>query len=385
MQRVRIGGRPTHLGLGSYRLVSLSEARKRAFKNRRNIEAGVDPRGGGVPTFSEAAEKAIAARAKGWKPGTSTKGQWEASLRNHVFPVIGDKTVDKITTADILQCLTPIWSTKPKMARCVKQRIATIMRWCIAQGHRDNNPAGETLAAALPKQNTHTQHQRAIPHAHVRDAITQIRHIGAPNPVAALALEFQILTATRPTEARLARWNEISEQPPIWTIPPERMKRNLEHRVPLSTYALAVLNQAATLPGGKTGLVFPNRNGRPLGFGIAGALLRRAGIDAVPHGFRSSFRVWAEECTDAREAVTEAALAHTNPNKVQAAYLRTDHLDRRRELMQAWADYLQPTTLYANAHSDSVSATHTDRAGDSHAPHRRRRTATDPGTRPTDG
>ena len=341
VQRVRIGGRPTYLGLGPYPLVTLTEARKKALKNRRDIEAGIDPRGGDcVPTFAEATEKVIASYASGWKPGSSTEKSWRSTLGNHALPVFGNKPVDQITTADILTCLTPIWGTKPATARFVKQRISAVMRWCIAQGHRADNPSGETLSAALPKQNRPTEHHRALPHAEVRDAISQIRHIGAPNPVTALTLEFQILTATRPTEARLARWSEISQQTATWTIPPERMKRSLEHRVPLSTSAFTVLNQASILPGGRTGLVFPSRDGRSLAPGTIGALLRRTGIDAVPHGFRSSFRVWAEECTDTPRSVTEAALAHTNPNKVEAAYLRSDLFERRRVLMQAWANYL---------------------------------------------
>ena len=178
-----------------------------------------------------------------------------------------------------------------------------------------------------------------MPHGQVGAALRKIRDSGA-YPTAALAVEFQILCAVRPSEARLARWDEINLDAAIWTIPASRMKAKREHRVPLSTTALNVLDEAASLAGNRTGLIFPNRNGRPHGSYVLPQVLKTADIDAVPHGFRSSFRVWVEELTDTPRSVSEAALAHVNRNQVEAAYLRSDLFDRRRHLMEQWSQYV---------------------------------------------
>ena len=339
-QRIRIGGRTTNIGLGPYPVVGLAEARKKALANRRMIEQGIDPRRGRTPTFAEAAEQVIEMNRKGWKRGASTETRWRSSFRNYAFPAFGNKPVDEISSGDVLAVLSPIWLDKPALARFLKQRIAAVMRWSVAQGHRDTNPAGERLAAALPKQGNGTTHHRALPHNQVGAALDHIRQAGAANPATALAVEFQILCAVRPSEARLATWSELDLDAATWTIPAERMKAKLEHRVPLSTAAVAVLSRARDLSDG-TRLVFPNsRTGGPLGPETVRALLRRADVAAVPHGFRSSFRVWVEECTDTPRSVSEAALAHVNRDQVEAAYLRSDLFDRRRGLMNQWASYI---------------------------------------------
>ena len=209
------------------------------------------------------------------------------------------------------------------------------MRWCIAQGYRADNPAGETLTAALPKHNGGHQHHRALPHAQVGVALEKIRR-SAAHPTAVLALQFQALTAVRPTEARLARWDEIDFEGRIWTIPPERMKTKREHRVPLSARAVQVLDEAHQYTDG-SGLVFSGRNG-PISRKVASNTLRRVGISAVPHGFRSSFRDWCGETGVPRE-LAEAALGHT-VRGVEGAYARSDLLERRREVMDNWAKYV---------------------------------------------
>ena len=334
-QRIRIGGKVTNIGLGPYPVVGLAEARKRALANRRMIEQGHDPRRGRTPTFAEAAEKVIQLHRAGWKPGASTEGRWRSSISKHAVPVIGDKPVDQITTADLLAVLAPIWSTKPAVARFLRQRIGAVMRWCIAQGYRADNPAGETLTAALPKQNGNTEHQKALPHAEVGAALGKLRLSGA-HPTAVLAFEFQVLTAVRPSEARLARRDEIDLEGRVWTLPPERMKTKREHRVPLSTRALQVLDEAHQYADG-SGLVFSGRNG-PISRRVFSDMLRRVGIDAVPHGFRSSFRDWCGETGVPRE-LAEAALGHT-VRGVEGAYARSDLLERRREVMDDWGKYL---------------------------------------------
>ena len=338
-QRIRIGGRVTNIGLGSYPVVSLAEARRKAFKNRRAVEQGVDPRGVGVPTFAEAAEKVIQLHREGWKPGASTEGQWRSSIRAYALPVIGQKPISEVTSADVLRVLAPIWAEKPAVARQLHQRIAAIMRWAIAEQYRADNPAGEAITGALPKQNGGHKHHRALPHAEVGNALEKIQLSGAV-PTAVLAFELQVLTAVRPSEARLARWDEIDEETAMWSIPAERMKAKREHRVPLSGRAMKVLTEARPYSDG-SGLVFPGKGGRPLGTSTFAGVPKKAGVDAVPHGFRSSFRIWVEECTDTPRSVAEAALAHVNRDQVEAAYLRSDLFERRRRLMEQWADYLQ--------------------------------------------
>lgn len=342
VQRIRIDGQTTNIGLGSYPVVTLAEARQRALKNRREVEKGIDPRGnrcrGHVPSFAEATESVIAIYRAGWKPGGRTEQKWRATLQDYSFAALGTKPVDKITSADVMAVLIPIWHEKPVLARTLKQRIGAIMRWAVCQGFRVDNPAGDVIAAGLPKQNGHTNHHRAVPHSEVAAVVEDVRR-SAALPTTRASFEFLVLTATRTSEARLARWSEVDIEGAMWTIPGERMKSGREHRVPLSKRALEVLEDAHHWKDG-SGLVFPSRTGRPLGHSTLLHLMRRLGIDATPHGMRSSFRIWVEECTDTPRTVAEAALAHVNRNQVEAAYLRSDLFDRRRVLMEQWASYL---------------------------------------------
>lgn len=344
VQRIRIDGQTTNIGLGPYPVITLAEARKRALDNRRKVENGIDPRSrnrGDVPSFAEATEAVIAIYRTGWKRGGRTEQKWRTTLHDYSFAALGAKPVDKITTADVMAVLVPIWHEKPVLARTLKQRIGAIMRWAVCQGFRADNPAGEVIAAALPKQNGHTNHHRAVPHKDVASVIEEVRR-SAALPTTSACFEFLVLTAARTSEARLARWPEFDIGQAMWTIPGERMKSGREHRVPLSMRALEVLEEAHEWKD-QSGLVFPGRTGRPLGHSTLLHLMRRLQIDATPHGMRSSFRIWVEECTDAPRTVAEAALAHINRNHVEAAYLRSDLLDRRRELMDQWAAYLTRT------------------------------------------
>lgn len=338
VQRVRIGGRVTNIGLGPYPVVLLSEARKRALDNCRLIEAGEDPRGGGVPTFAEAVECVIELNKPGWKKGGKTEYRWRSTLKAYAYPRLAAKPVDRIVTADVIRVLRPIWHTKNTTAQNVKREIATVMKWAIAEGYRADNPAGDAITAALPRYTGSRKHQRALPHNEVAAALDKARRSGA-YPTTILLLEYQVLTVARPTEARLARWSEINFETATWTIAAERTKRQREHRVPLAPRAIAVLREARRYANGN-GLVFVGVRGGHIGKGNVGKMLNREGVDCVPHGFRSSFRNWVEECTSTPRSVAEAALAHQNRNQVEASYLRTDLFDRRRDLMEAWAAYL---------------------------------------------
>ena len=212
------------------------------------------------------------------------------------------------------------------------------MKWAVAQGFRQDNPASDAIGAALPKNGAIRNHQRALPHSEVAAAIAMIRGTDAYRTTV-LALEFLVLTAARSGEVREARWDEIDLDAATWTIPADRTKMNREHRVPLSSRALAVLSESLQLKD-EAGLVFPSVTGRPLTDSTISKLVRENEIKAVPHGFRLSFRSWAAELSDAPREVAELALGHVNPDKVEAAYMRSDLYERRRRPMQEWADYL---------------------------------------------
>ena len=338
-QRLRIHGHPVNVGLGAYPVVTLAEAREKALKNRRTVAQGRDPRSGGIPTFAEAVETVIAIHRPSWRSGSRYEDQWRGTLRRYAVPRFGDKRVNEITTADVMGALLTddFWNRKRVTARVVRQRIGAVMKWAVAQGFREDNPAGDAISAALPKNGVRVRHQKALPHGEVAGALDRVR---ASNALLStkLALEMLVLTACRSGEVRMAKWSEFDLREAVWTMPEDRTKSGREHRVPLSSGALKVLEQAKTLGGGE-GLVFPGRRARPLGDSTLSLLLRRFGIRCVPHGMRSSFRDWCSE-TGVRREVAEAALAHVVKNKVEAAYARSDLLDSRREVMERWSAYL---------------------------------------------
>ncbi len=357
VQRLVIRSKSRALGLGSYALVSLAEAREQALANRKIARSGGDPladkrRSQGLPTFEEAAEKVIAIHREAWKDGGSTVELWRATLRDYVHPHIGDKSVDQVTTADVMAVLLPIWTRKHPTARKLRQRMSTIMKWTIAQGYRADNPAGDAIAAALPKRPVQVQHMPALPHGEVAGAIATVR-AGAAWIGTKLAFEFLVLTAARSAEVRLAMWDEIDLVSLVWTVPATRMKAKREHRVPLCRRAVEILREAENLRGISTtvaaGLVFPSPRGKALHKVKISKLVQELGIAAVPHGFRSSFRDWASEETDHPREVIEAALAHVVRNPVEAAYARSDLFERRRRLMNDWEAYLAGERRAAHA------------------------------------
>ena len=315
-------------------------ARERALENARAIAQGHDPRRSAraVPTFAEALDTVIGIHAPHWKDRAGSERQWRTSLATYALPRLGAKSVDAVTSADVMAVLLPIWSTRRVTAGRVRQRIGAVMKWAVAQGLRADNPAGDAIAAALPRTAPVQRHQRALPHAEVRAALAQVRDCDAC-PSIRLAFEFLVLTATRSGEVRNARWQEIDRDGAVWTIPAARMKNGREHRVPLADRALDVLDEARELAVAD-GLMFPSPRGRPMHQKHLSELLRALRVDAVPHGFRSSFRDWAAECSDAPREVCELALAHVNGDRVEAAYRRSDLFERRRILMQQWADYV---------------------------------------------
>lgn len=345
VQRLMIRGKRCDLGLGSAALVSLAEARETAIENRKIARAGGDPiaerrRASDIPTFEEAAKKVHDLHLPTWRNEKHSK-QWLATLTEYVFPHFGRKKVDAITSADVLEALSPIWTAKPETAGRTRQRISAVMKWCVAQGWRQDNPA-EAISRALPKRSKAVKHRPSLPYQEVAGAISKVRDSEASDATK-LALEFLVLTASRSGEVRGAKWEEFDLQAEIWTVPGERMKAGKPHRVPLSPRSLHILKQAEKL-GDKTGLVFPGtKTGKPLSDATFSKLLRELGIPCVPHGFRSSFRVWAAEQTNIPREVCEFALAHVIKDKAEAAYARSDLFEKRRKLMDSWAQYLAST------------------------------------------
>ena len=340
--RGTVNGSRRDAGLGSFPYVTLAEARQAAFEYRKIARTGGDPlaikRRQDVPTFAEAVETVIAIHREGWKDAGKSEKQWKASLRDYAMRRLGRKRVDRITTADVMAVLIPHWHTKNETMRRVRERIGAVMKWAVAQGYRGDNLAGDAISAALPKTGTMRRHQRALPFAEVGAALARVKESRAYKGTA-LALEFLVLTACRSGEVRLATWDEVDLESETWTVPASRMKAKRDHRVPLSRRALEVLAEARALSKG-SGLVFPSAHGRAISDNTVSKLLRELGIEAVPHGFRSSFRDWAAECSDAPREVCELALAHVNSDRVEAAYRRTDLFERRRVLMEEWSGFL---------------------------------------------
>ena len=343
VQRLAIHGRRRDLGLGSVALVPLAEAREKALANRKLAREGGDPlaekrRAEKMPTFAEAARRVLEQKRAGWRNGRHPQSWW-TSLERYAFPRIGARPVSAVTSAEVLDVLTPIWHVKAQTARRVRERIRAVLEWAVAMELRSDNPC-DRIRPVLGPQRATVEHMRALPHHDVAAAVEAVR-TSSSAPVVKLAFEFLVLTAARWGEVRGAEWIEIDEAAAVWTIPAARMKAKRPHRVPLPGRAAEILDAARTLGDGP--LVFPGRNGAPLSEKRLRRLLQRQGIAAVPHGFRSTFRDWAAERTNHPREVVEAALAHVVSNKVEAAYARSDLFERRRQLMDDWAAHLNGT------------------------------------------
>ena len=342
VQRLTVRGKQTDIGLGGYPVVGLKEAREKAQANRTQARSGADPlsekRKAAVPTFRSLAAQHIEALRPSWR-NAKHAAQWGSTLAAYAYPLIGNRPVDQITRAGVIGLLSPIWTEKPETARRVRQRVRAVMARAIALEYIEHNPAGEGIEAALARLPRVKAHHAALPYTQLPAALRAVRESPA-TPAVKLGFEFLALTACRSGEVREARWDEVDEDVAAWTVPAARMKGGRPHRVPLCGQAIAVLNEARRLDNG-SGLLFPApRSGVELSNMAFGQLLRRLGLDFVPHGLRSSFRDWAAEQTDAPHAVMEAALAHSVKNSTEAAYFRSDLFELRRGLMAAWGKFL---------------------------------------------
>ena len=343
--RITVDGRRRDIGLGGYPSVSLAQSREKAADNRAAIAEGRDPvaekHAPAMPTFREAAYTVHEANKPRWRNPKHMAG-WIQTLERHAMPALGNKPLDRIDRGDVLQVLTPIWTSRPETARRVRQRMRTVFKWAISYGFMESNPAGEAIDGALPAMPKVKAHFRALPYQEVKSALDTVAASQA-SMSAKLCFRFLVLTAARSGEARGAIWDEIDFQGQEWRIPAQRMKAGMEHRVPLSGQALDLLGEASALRE-DTGLVFPSplKPGAPMSDMTLTKVLRSVGLAdrATVHGFRSSFKNWTLEQTDTPWAVSEAALAHTLGNSTEQAYARSDLFERRRTLMQLWADYL---------------------------------------------
>lgn len=336
-QRLRINGQPFNVGLGSYPIVSLARAREKALENARAVEQGHDPRvkAARIPTVAECVDRVIEVMRPNWRHHR-TEQQLRYFITKHALPHIGNKPVDAVTPGDVLQFLVPLAISIPASARKTKAALHQVFQWAVAQGLRQGNPT-EGISAALPKLNAR-EHHKALPYSQVASAIKTVRETTAWEGTK-LAFEFMVLTAARSGEVRLAQWSEIDLGSAMWIIPAHRMKAGREHRVPLSRAALYILDEARALTGGQS-LVFPSSTGQAMSDSTISKLLRSYGVEAVPHGFRSSFRDWAGEKSNASWAAIESSLAHSIGSNVEKAYFRSDMLDQRRTLLESWAAYI---------------------------------------------
>lgn len=343
--RIVIRGKRRELGLGRFPDVSLAKARALAALNRATVAEGGDPladkRREKAPRFRDAAKMVHEANRPRWR-SEKHAADWMATLNRHAFPNLAHMTVDTISRTDVLDVLTPIWTSRPETARRVRQRIRTVMQWAVAHGYADHNPAGELINGALPAMPKVKAHLRALPYVEVPAALKLVE--GCRSSLAArTCLRFLVLTAVRSATARGALWTEIDVEAAEWRIPGSRMKSGAPHRVPLSHAALAALAVVEPIRD-EAGLIFPSpvRPGLPMSDMTLTKLLRNTGLSerTTVHGFRSAFRDWAAERTNAPHAVMELALSHTVGTAVEQAYARSDLLEKRRVLMNQWAGFV---------------------------------------------
>lgn len=340
VQRIVIQGKRREIGLGSLVFVSLADARSAAYENRKLARSGGDPLGDrrqaqAMMTFEEAAREVHRINLPTWK-NPKHGDQFINTLATYAFPIMGKSKASEVTSADVLAVLQPIWLDKAETARRVKQRIGTVMKWCITKGWRKDNPA-DAVDQGLPKQKRKAERRKSLPYTEVSNCLDTIAATNAGLSTK-LCFELLVLTCVRSNEAREARWSEIDIRAKVWEIPAARMKMDRPHRIPLSKRAIKVLERARGLD---EDLVFPGtKKGRPLSDATLLKLIRENGYDVDIHGFRTSFRTWAQEKTNFPREVPEAALAHLSGDETERAYARSDLFEKRRKMMEAWAGYL---------------------------------------------
>lgn len=350
--RVKVGSKRRDMGLGQYPGTTLAQAREKARQARERIEQGEDPilerqraqsmlraNQASAITFEGAARAFMDAKSSEWtNPKHAT--QWTTTLQTFAYPVIGKMHVADVGLAHIMQVLEPIWATKTETASRLRGRLENVLDWARARGYRTGeNPArwrGHLdKLLATPGKIAKVVHHPAVPVDDVAAFHANLKH---RDGLGARALEFALLTAARSGEVRGATWSEIDLDGGLWTIPAARMKARVEHRVPLADAAVKLLHALPRVAG--SDFVFPAPRGGKVSDMTLTAVMRRMGLEFVPHGLRSTFRDWAAERTSYPRDLAEKALAHTLSSAVEAAYQRSDMLEKRRAMMQAWSKFL---------------------------------------------
>lgn len=358
--RVRVGAKRRDIGLGGYPGTSLAQARQKARDIREQVRQGIDPvlereaaraqliaSQAASMTFDEASKAFM--KTKSLELAPKQAAFWRSTLNTYASPAIGKLDVSLIELSHIVQVLQPIWTTKTETAKRLRGRIESVLAWATVNGYRaGDNPArwrkNLDVVLAKPSKIAKTTHLRALP---FKDMPGFMQRLSDHQGQGAKALKMAIITATRSGEVRGATWKEIDLETKTWTIPDERMKTGKEHRVPLTESVVALLESLQ--PGEPDDLVFPAPRGGMLSDMSLSAVTRRMGVDAVPHGFRSTFRDWAAETTRFPREVCEMALAHL-VRGVEGAYRRGDLFEKRRRLMDAWAQYIMK-----HEHPDNVT------------------------------
>ena len=366
--RIRIDGRRLDKGLGSFPAVTLTQARKLADANRVAVAQGGNPwaakehrvrataKAEGAPrrktlTFEDVARLVHAEHSRQLSSEKNAKN-WLQTLEKHVIPIIGDVPITEVSRADVLGALKPIWWTKPDAARRIRLRVRQILDWAVEYDLLAGNAERSLTKVSLPPQPKVLAHRPALHHRDVRAALEAVRASEAWHTTK-LCFEWIVLSASRPQEARLAQWGEI--QGHVWVIGASKMKARREHRVPLTTQMQDLLRRARELHRAKgddseyppeahaDDYIFPHPTTRgALSEAALNQRCKKCNLPCVSHGFRSSFRDWAAECSGASWAAIELSLSHKVGTSVEAAYFRSDLLDQRRVLMDAWAGYVAP-------------------------------------------
>ena len=340
VQRLTVNGRRREMGLGRWPEVSISEAREKSEDARRLLRNGIDPideraksqRHSHRLTVAEAIESCFTARQAELK-GDGKAGRWLSPLKNHVIPKIGHLAIEDVDQHVLKRTLEPIWHSKADTARKASNRINLTLQHAAALGLDVDLQAILKAQALLGKQRYKAQHIASIPYA---EAPSFYKWLCTKDFTSALALRFLMLTVARTTEIRGARFCEINED--IWSIPAERTKSGREHRIPLTEEAMHVV--AAAQVSKDQDVMFPSPTGKIMSDAAMSRFMEREGYTARPHGFRATFRTWVEEQTDTPFEIKESALSHKVDSGIVEAYQRSDRLEKRRKLMEAWTDFL---------------------------------------------